>query len=48
MNGLAAVIVGAVGTNPGPGWHIKGTGDFNFDGLADILWQNDNGSRRSG
>ena len=24
-------------------WHIVGTGDFNGDGHADILWQNDNG-----
>ena len=23
---------------------IKGTGDFNFDGKADILWQNDDGT----
>ena len=33
-----------VGTNPGPTWHVKGSGDFNGDGHADILWQNDNGS----
>ena len=44
MNGLTAVSQGAVGTNPGPTWHIKGTGDFNFDGMADILWQNDDGT----
>src|SRR5207248_794710 len=25
---------GAVGTNPGPSWHIKSTGDFNADGSA--------------
>ena len=30
--------------NPGPSWHIVGTGDFNADGHADILWQNDNGT----
>ena len=26
---------------PNPGWKIKGTGDFDGDGDADILWQND-------
>jgi hypothetical protein len=30
---------GPVGTNPGAAWQIKGTGDFNNDGKADILWQ---------
>ena len=29
--------------NPGPSWHVKGAGDFNGDGFADILWQNDSG-----
>jgi hypothetical protein len=33
-----------VPNNPGPSWHIKGTGDFFGDGRTDILWQNDNGS----
>ena len=32
------------GSNPGPSWHIKDTGDFNDDGRSDILWQNDNGT----
>ena len=27
--------------NPGPTWQIAGTGDFNGDGRADILWQNE-------
>jgi hypothetical protein len=26
--------------NPGPSWHAIGTGDFNHDGLSDILFQN--------
>jgi glucose/arabinose dehydrogenase len=44
MNGTAAVSVGAAGSfNPGPSWHIKGSGDFNGDGKSDILWQGDSG-----
>ena len=34
---------GVAGFNPGPSWHIQGTGDFNGDGKADIAWQNENG-----
>jgi hypothetical protein len=30
--------------DPGPTWHIKGTGDFYGDGHSDILWQNNDGS----
>ena len=33
-----------VGFNPGPSWHVKAAGDFNADGHADILWQNENGT----
>jgi hypothetical protein len=29
--------------NPGTSWHVVGTGDFNGDGISDILWRNDNG-----
>ena len=25
-----------------PTWHIRGVGDSNGDGRADLLWQNDN------
>ena len=32
-----------VGANPGPTWHVKGAEDFNGDGKADILWQDDSG-----
>jgi len=34
---------GSIG-NPGSSWHVNATGDFNGDGFADILWQNDDGS----
>ena len=35
------LVVGRlVNLNPGPTWHEIGTGDFNGDGLSDILWQN--------
>ena len=46
MDAAGTTPIGAplIGTNPGPTWHVKGTGDFNGDGHADILWQNDNGS----
>ena len=29
--------------NPGSGWHVRGTGDFNGDGKADLVLQNDSG-----
>jgi hypothetical protein len=29
--------------NPGPSWHMVGTGDFNGDGKDDLLFQNDSG-----
>ena len=31
---------GPVSPNPGPSWHAIGTGDFNGDGLSDMLFQN--------
>ena len=30
--------------NPGPAWHVVGTGDFNSDGTTDIVLQNNNGT----
>ena len=30
--------------NPGAAWQIKAAADFNGDGKADILWQNDDGT----
>ena len=45
MNGTTVLANGAVGPfNPGPSWHIEGTGDYNGDSKSDILWQNDNGT----
>ena len=35
----SSASTGAAGAN----WHIVGTGDFNGDGKADILWRDDNG-----
>ena len=31
--------------DPGPDWNVLGTGDFNGDGSADLLWQYDSGMR---
>jgi hypothetical protein len=41
---LNVIGVGQPHTNPGPNWQIKGTGDFNNDGNADILWQHTDGT----
>lgn len=38
-----ASLGGAV-VNPGPTWHIVGTGDFNNDGKTDIVFRDDTGS----
>jgi len=43
MNGTS-VIATAVLPNPGKGWQAIGTGDFNGDGNADILFQNKDGT----
>jgi ELWxxDGT repeat protein len=41
-NGSAVTGAADLG-NPGPTWHVKGSGDFNGDGNPDLLWQNDSG-----
>jgi hypothetical protein len=43
MRGTSIVGGGLVANDPGPTWHVKGTGDFNGDGNTDIVLQNDNG-----
>ena len=43
MDGATPIAQSGVGSNPGPSWHEKATADFNADGMADILLQNDNG-----
>jgi len=46
MNGTTQIPGGSQrgGLNPGSPWHVEGTGDFNNDGRADILWQNTDGT----
>ena len=44
MSGTNIVGAGLVAVNPGPAWHIKGTGDFFGDGNTDIVFQNNDGS----
>ena len=39
MNGTTPIAQSTVGDNPGPNWHVKDAGDFNGDGMADIVWQ---------
>ena len=45
MNGTTQIPGGSqiLPSNPGPSWKAVGTGDFNADGSADILFQNTNG-----
>ena len=44
MNGTSLISGANVGFNPGPAWHALNTGDYNADGKADILWQNNDGT----
>jgi len=38
------VANGAVANNVSNDWHVVGTGDFNGDGRADVVWQNTSGT----
>lgn len=40
MNGLTPVNTVNFPVSPPPDWQIAGTGDFNQDGQADIVWRN--------
>jgi len=42
MNGASYVGGGSPG-NPGPSWHVIGTGDYYGHGRSDILFQNVSG-----
>jgi len=44
MNGTSIISGANVGSNPGAARHAVGTGDFNADGKADIIWQNTDGT----
>jgi hypothetical protein len=43
MNGTTPTTEALAGGNPGPSWHVVGSGDFNADGKSDMLWQNTDG-----
>src|SRR5437879_13920368 len=40
MNGLAIASGGRIRTVADQAWQVKGIGDFDGDGKADILWRN--------
>jgi len=46
INPATATVSGVFAStqNPGPTWHVVGTGDTDSTGGAGILWQNDNGA----
>jgi ELWxxDGT repeat protein len=43
MNGATPIAMAGL-PDPGPSWRIVGTGDFNGDGKADIVWQDTAGN----
>ena len=49
MNGstvtsTAAPTEGAAAIAPDSSWSVAGGGDFNFDGMSDLLWRNSSGA----
>jgi WD40 repeat protein len=44
MSGTNILAAGVVPVNPGPSWHVKGTGLFFGGGSTAIVFQNDDGS----
>jgi exo-beta-1,3-glucanase (GH17 family) len=43
VDGTTLLDSAVVGSNPGPVWHIEGTGDFDQNGRSDIMWQHNDG-----
>jgi Ca2+-binding RTX toxin-like protein len=43
MDGATPTELAQSPINPGPTWHVQGSGDFDGDGKSEILWQNDSG-----
>ncbi|MFO0829712.1 MAG: VCBS repeat-containing protein [Phycisphaerales bacterium] len=46
MDGLTRTSQATTSADPGAGWVAQGTGDFNADGKADILWRQPDGQLR--
>ena len=44
LQGTTPVNQNNLGQNPGPTWHVEAAKDFDGNGVADILFQNDNGA----
>jgi hypothetical protein len=42
MNGLAIASSGPIATVGNPGWTIRGVGDLDGNGTADLVWRNTN------
>jgi hypothetical protein len=42
MTGTGVIGSTSLG-NPGPSWHVLGTGDYNRDGRSDLLFQSSSG-----
>jgi ELWxxDGT repeat protein len=43
INGTSVTLGAVIGNNPGPSWHVVGSGDFDGDGKSDVLFQNADG-----
>jgi hypothetical protein len=43
MNGLQVTQTGGLG-NVGTAWSVKETGDYNGDGITDLLWRDSTGN----
>ena len=46
--GTTPIAAPLIGTNPGPAWHVKGTGDFNGDGQPTSSGRTTTAASRSG